>query len=149
MSRVSATRPAVVASLVAIALLGAIAGRSFAQSDTPAAPPAVADVTVGFAGVPWRISEVAGKRAPPDARITFSAKTISGAAGCNRFFAPLVSGSAPRVGTIQSTRMLCKGRMESERAVFDALRRMHTASRTGDTLELRDDTGSAVLKLVR
>lgn len=79
----------------------------------------------------------------------FTGTTIAGSAGCNRFYAPLVAGFAPRAGQIQSTLMTCAGRMESERAVFDALRRMRTASRTGDMLELRDDNGVAVLKLAR
>jgi heat shock protein HslJ len=149
MSRSLATQPLFVAGAVVLSLLGMIAGRTLAQGGTVAAPAATADVTAALAGPTWRIAEVSGKRAPPDARITFTGSTVSGSAGCNRFFAPIVAGASPRVGTIQSTMMMCAGRMDSERDVFDALRRVRTASRTGDTLELRDDNGSAVLRLVR
>ncbi len=45
--------------------------------------------------------------------------------------------------------MMCAGRMESEREVFSALRRIRTASRAGEALELRDEDGGAVFRLVR
>ena len=101
-------------------------------------------------GTRWRIAEVAGKVAPADARITFTLGNISGAAGCNRFFGSLaVTSSDLRIGPLMSTKMFCAGRMDAELAVMSALVRVKSASRAGEVVELRDESGAAVLRLVR
>ena len=101
-------------------------------------------------GTPWRIVEVTGKLAPAGARITFERGTISGAAGCNRFFGSLaVTSTDLRIGPLASTKMYCAGRMDAEQAVMAALARVKTASRTGEVVELRDAAGAPLLRLAR
>lgn len=138
-------------AVAAVALLAA-AWPAFGGAQNGATAPAAsrADLVASLAGGPWRIVEVAGRRAQPDTRITFANGTISGSAGCNRFFAPLSAGASLGVGTIQTTLMTCAGRMDGERAVLAALSRIRTAARLGaDGLELRDATGTALLRLTR
>lgn len=101
-------------------------------------------------GTPWHIAEVVGQRAPADAHITFAQGKISGAAGCNRFFGALsVTTTELRIGPLMSTKMFCSGRMDAEQAVMAALARVTSANRTGDVVELRDETGAPLLRLVR
>ena len=115
-----------------------------------AAPPTKRFDAADLAGATWRITSVAGKIAPADARLQFTARSVSGSAGCNRIFASITpAASGLRINSVQTTLMNCTGRMDGERAVLAALAKVRAATRTGDALTLLDDTGAPVLLLMR
>ena len=74
---------------------------------------------------------------------------ITGTAGCNQYFASYaLSGSSLSIGSAGSTKMYCsspEGTMEQETAYLLLLEQAATWSLDGDTLELRDTTGTVIL----
>jgi len=115
----------------------------------PAAAP-LAATEIGAAE--WRVVEIAGK--PSDGAGTLAIKDgkATGKAACNRYFAQLIAGPAKgelELGPIGATRMFCEGKMETEKALFDALGAVRSYRLDGAVLLLADIGGKTVVKLAR
>jgi heat shock protein HslJ len=77
-----------------------------------------------LAGTRWRIVSINGLPVEsPEATLDFSANSVSGTTGCNRFSADYVrDGMAISFGPVRNTRMACEPRlMGQERAFIDLL----------------------------
>ena len=102
-----------------------------------------------FVGVPWVVSsgiDLGGSDAAPSA--TFTADTVGGSTGCNRFTASYtVDGDAMEIGKIASTRMACPPPADAvERAYLAALGRVAAWHQDGSKLVLVDDEHNELLR---
>jgi heat shock protein HslJ len=78
--------------------------------------------------------------------------TITGSAGCNRYFASWnVSGTGLTIGPAGSTKMYCgdPGVMEQEMAYLAALKRAAGYTLDGDRLSIRDAGGKTILSYAK
>ena len=115
---------------------------------------ATAPVAGGAIGAgEWIVVRITGRPASADAgTLRFENDRVSGKAACNRFLARLASGPSGgrlELGTIGATRMHCEGRMETERALLDALAAVRTYRLDADVLLLQDAEGKPLVTLSR
>jgi putative lipoprotein len=136
-----------------------------APETSAAARPAVTPAAAGsgLSGTTWRASAPsAGSEAAASVpAITFdSLEHVSGTTGCNRFSGRvLFDGDRVRIGPLATTRRGCAAPlMEQEKAFLGAIEAARSWRRAGggggggegggDVLELRDESGAVVLRLV-
>ncbi|MBK1724278.1 META domain-containing protein [Thiocystis violacea] len=124
-----------------------------AASPAPEAAPAP---NVQLEGPTWQLVQYRASGGLVDvvaqarpARFKFAEGALSGGTGCNRLTGSYtLDGSILTLGTgLALTRMGCPlPVMEQEKAVIQALRKVATASRDGEALELRDAQGEVLLR---
>ena len=100
----------------------------------------------------WRIASIRGVDDIADAKTAFSFQDdgrVTMSAGCNRLMAmPEISGAEARFGRVASTRMACPPKLaELERKLLAALEATRTWSRSGQSLEFKDEAGVVQLVL--
>ncbi len=102
-------------------------------------------------GTTWAL---VGATTEPTPGISFSETSVSGPAGCNRWFSsytmtPGADAAALRFDAIGATRMACEGpKMATERAFLGALERTRQARRDGDALVLLDEAGAETARFI-
>lgn len=132
------------AALLMTATLGACA--SSGGGDPAAAP--LEQVPEGTA---WRLerSSFAGLEAGADTgiRMAFAEGKITGDSGCNRFFGEAkISEGKLVLGPIAASKRACIGpRMDSERALFEALRQLDQAFLVDGRLRLTTANGAELV----
>jgi len=106
-------------------------------------------------GTEWRLAACAGAdgapvAVPDDVMATafFTAGTVAGSTGCNRYHAPYrLDGAAIEIGPAAMTLMACEPeRAGVERAFTAALAGAAAWALAGDALELRDGEGRVTLR---
>jgi heat shock protein HslJ len=136
--------PALAALLMSVTL-GACAS-STRSGDAAAAP--LEQVPEGTA---WRLerSNFAGLEAGADTgiRMAFADGKVTGDSGCNRFFgAARISDGKLLLGPIAASKRACIGpRMDSERALFEALRQLDQAFIVDGRLRLNTADGAELV----
>jgi heat shock protein HslJ len=87
------------------------------------------------------------QRATPHIILAPDSKQVSGSGGCNRMFGVYeLTGDNLRFSGVGSTKMACKGGMDTETQFLGALLRVKTWKITGQQLELSDSTGALLAK---
>lgn len=122
-------------TVLAVAVLAVAGLATVCQADKTGA---------GFgAALTWRLTELAGQPLSGGVTLSFApADRIAGKAPCNRYAASMTAPyPAFKTGPILSTKMACPNLAEED-AFFTALAAMSQAEVSGDTLILRDDTGT-------
>lgn len=106
----------------------------------------------GIEGHEWRIAGLDGTAANDAGTLTLRDGRITGKAACNRYFAQLIAGpdnGKLELGPIGATRIYCDGKMEKEKALFDALAKVRGYRLDANSLVLNDAGGKAVVLLTR
>lgn len=123
----------------------AVIGLALAAIAWPSAPPKARG---GLAGSEWRVVEIAGAKAGHAGTLRFTQTSVRGKAACNAFFGAFrESQNSIEIAGINTTRMLCAGRMELEQALLGSLPRVRSYRVDGATLLLLDADGRAVARL--
>jgi len=122
--------------LIALAGLAAVIGCG--EDDGGAA----ANGASSFEDIPWALVSPEGPSA------TFTAGTVTGSTGCNRFTASYTQdGDALAIGTVATTKMGCPPPADGvERAYLAALDRVASWRRVHDELALADADGRTLLR---
>ncbi len=109
----------------------------------PSAPPTA---RTSLAGSEWRVVEIDGAKVSGTLRFTQS--TIRGRAPCNAYFGAFREHDGGiTIAGINITRMLCAGRMETERAFLEKLGRARKYRVDGSGLVLMDADGKPIARL--
>jgi heat shock protein HslJ len=124
---------------------GLIAGLSLCT----AAPPARADdIDPALRANLWHAVTISGVATVHTETLEFDAHRVAGRAACNRFSAGLTqTGSALAIGHPVATRMYCQGRMDDEKAYFDALAAVHGYVLSDGTLALKASDGRVLITM--
>lgn len=142
-------RPVVRAlTLVVAAALALAACTGATATATPASPDRP------FEGTDWRLLEYVGKAGGVvavrrvEVTATFADGIVEGNGGCNAYRGPYtLDGASIEIGDLASTAMACTGAAEPvEEAYLQILPVVTTVAVRGDTLELRNDTGTITLR---
>lgn len=127
------------------ALRYAVIGLALAAIMWPFAPPKARG---GLAGSEWRVVEIAGEKAVGAGALRFTQTSVRGKAACNSFFGAFRENHDNiEIAGINTTRMLCSGRMELEQALLGSLARVKSYRIDGNTVLLLDADGRAVARL--
>lgn len=111
----------------------------------PSAPPKARG---GLAGTEWKVVELAGAKANGLGTLRFTQTSVRGKAACNTFFGAFrESQENIEITGVNTTRMLCTGRMELEQALLGSLVRVRSYRIDGSTVLLLDADGRAIARL--
>lgn len=111
----------------------------------PSAPPKARGA---LAGSEWRIIEVDGAKVSGAGTVRFTQATVRGKATCNAFFGAFRDhGGMIEIGGLNTTRMMCEGRMELEQSLLNVLGRVRAYRLEGSWLDLVDAEGKTVMRL--
>ncbi len=109
-------------------------------------PPALEGTEWQASGINNGKGGVVSSASTPLSTAVFTAGTVSGSAGCNRFNASYeIEGEQIRIGPAAATRKFCaepEGIMEQEQQFLAALEKGHTFQVGPESLELRDEDGA-------
>lgn len=126
----------------------------FLTACASAAPQGSTPGPLRLAGTQWRFVELGGHDVPPAVKATLVFESnghVSGHAGCNSYGGPwAASNGALHFGGMISTKMAClqpAGAMQTERAVFAALREAVRAQMRDGRLVLLDAKGERLALL--
>lgn len=87
------------------------------------------------------------QRATPHIILAPDSKQVSGSGGCNRMFGVYeLNGDKLRFSGVGSTKMACKGGMDTETQFLGALLRVKAWKLSGQQLELSDSTGAVLAR---
>ncbi len=105
-------------------------------------------------GTAWKATEIGGRAVQEGVASTLrfgEQGSVSGGAGCNRFFGTLsLKGDRVSVGPLGSTRMMCAPPvMDQEQRFFQALEGARRLERRGDELIFFGEGDAATLRLAR
>jgi putative lipoprotein len=128
-----------------------------ADTATKAAPTAdtTAAASPGIRDTRWNLVALGDKaltpadtqRATPHIILAPDSKQVSGSGGCNRMFGVYeLNGNNLRFSGVGSTKMACKGGMQTETQFLGSLLRVKTWKMAGQQLELSDSTGAVLAR---
>ncbi|HET6388284.1 META domain-containing protein [Hyphomicrobium sp.] len=121
------------------ALALAMAAPVAAGEDDEAGPPAASWIAIELNGHPVQ-----------GLTFAYSADEVSGSGGCNSFSGPMATeDDAIKIGPLTATKMDCDGKGEIETEYFAALEAARSFSLQGDTLSLKGEDGSVLVKFKR
>lgn len=102
-----------------------------------------------LAGSEWGFK--GGSDKAPERFVQFRAKgELSGSGGCNNFFGTYdLNGTALKIGPLASTKKMCAGGMEDERAFLGALQSARRIEATHMALNIFGENGELLLGLQR
>ena len=128
------------------------------KTDTTAKAAAAADTTVAMPHIRdtrWNLVALGDRqlapadtqRATPHIILAPDSKQVSGSGGCNRMFGVYeLNGDNLRFSGVGSTKMACKGGMDTESQFLASLLRVKAWKITGQQLELSDSTGAVLAR---
>ncbi len=103
-----------------------------------------------LAGSQWQLTSVGTTAMPSGGTLQFSNDQVTGRGPCNRFFATYRQfGARLGIDRLGSTKMMCPGQMEREKAFFDGLGNVASFRIDGSSLSLLDKSGGVVIRLSR
>ena len=124
------------------------AAKAAPSADTIAAAPGIRDTR-------WNLVALADKalapadtqRAIPHIILAPDSKQVSGSGGCNRMFGVYeLTGANLHFSGVGSTKMACKGGMDTETQFLGSLLHVRTWKIVGQQLELSDSTGAVLAR---
>jgi len=98
----------------------------------------------------WLAINILGKPASAaQSTLSLGADEVNGNAGCNEFRGNVeIDGKRLRFGALATTRKMCAPPVNGQETVFlEALSLTHSWQRTGDTLQLLDESGALLVDL--
>ena len=99
-------------------------------------------------GSEWKVVEIDGRSSIGAGTLRFTKTSVRGQAACNRFFGAFRNdGKSIEIAGVNSTRMICQGRMQLENEYFSALARAASYRIEQQTLVLISKDGKPVAKL--
>ena len=124
------------------------AAKAAPATDTIAAAPNIRDTRWNLVALGDKALAAADTaRATPHIILAPDSKQVSGSGGCNRMFGVYeLNGDGLRFSGIGSTKMACKGAMETETQFLGSLLRVKTWKIAGQQLELSDSTGAVLAR---
>ena len=121
------------------------------QETAPEVKPETAVATPQtLADTSWRVIDILGRPASAaSSTLSFGADGVSGNSGCNDFRGNAeIEGDHVKVGALATTRKMCTPPVNGQETVFlETLSLTHSWRRTGDKLELLDESGALLISL--
>jgi heat shock protein HslJ len=115
---------------------------------TVALPARADDIDPALRANLWHAVTISGVQAVHIETLEFDAHRVAGRGACNRFSAGLTqAGSVLTIGHPVATRMYCQGRMNDEKAYFDALAAVHGYQLGDGTLVLKASDGHVLITM--
>lgn len=155
-SSAAVLRPRSIPRVLALAAAASVAlAACTGGGASPTVEPSERVASVPFEGTDWQLTEYVGKAggvvsipAAVEVTATFADATVAGSSGCNTYRGPYtIDGDAIEIGAIAATAMACAGAAAPvEEAYLQLLPLMTTVAVAGDTLELRNEAGTIVLR---
>ncbi len=140
------------ALVIAVALFGLAPASVQAQTAQGTdGPPdrSLTDTYWKLVGLEDRAIQLAPNQREPHLILQAASGRLIGSGGCNRMMGSYtLDGRALSFGQVAATRMACIEAMEQEAAFFQALDQVREWRVSGDALELLDQRGSVVARLV-
>lgn len=103
-------------------------------------------------GTTWTVTEIAGKAVTDAGTLEIKGGAVSGHAACNRYRGSAKvdmkdGGGTVTFGPLATTRMMCQGKMELEKALLDALAGARGYRIEGSGVVLTGAEGAALVRL--
>lgn len=101
----------------------------------------------------WTVAEIGGRAVAGAGTLAIKGSAVSGQAACNRYRGSVKvegkdGGGTISFGPLATTRMMCEGKMELEKALLDALAVVRGYRTDGFAVVLTGADGGALVKLV-
>ena len=124
------------------------AAKTAAAADTTATAPNIRDTRWNLVALGDKsLAPADTQRATPHIILAPDSKQVSGSGGCNRMFGVYeLTGDNLRFSGIGSTKMACKGSMETETQFLGSLLKVKTWKAAGQQLALSDSTGAVLAR---
>ena len=123
------------------------AAKAAPSADTTAAAPGIRDTRWNLVALGDKPVTPADTSRPAHIILSPDSKQVSGSGGCNRMFGVYeLTGANLRFSGVGSTKMACKGGMDTETQFLGSLLHVRTWKIAAQQLELSDSTGAVLAR---